>query len=140
MSNIERMKLQVQNLINKNANNGVIYKLFDKTLTIKDDLYDESISKRYYLDRTFNAIVSLDPTQEQLTEIGAEKLQVDIVVTLAYKEAVDKEILTPLSGANVEDDLLVYNNVSYRINKICYGVYINNEPMIFNLLGEKVHG
>lgn len=143
-----KLKRDLQRLIERTVNNEVYYKKFDTVLTIKDGVYDESITKKYFGDKFFRGIVSpcVSPSSfltnyrygEILTEIGADKLNIDLVVSTTIQECEDREILEDLTRDNVEDDLLVFNGIEYRINKVAHDVNVNNEHLVLNIFGEKV--
>lgn len=143
-----KLKRDLQRLIERTVNNVVYYRKFDSVLTIKDDVYDESIAKKYFGDKFFRCISSpnVSPSSfltnyrygEILTEIGADKLNIDLVVSTTIQECIDKEILEDLTRENIEDDLLIFNGVEYKINKVAHDVFVNNQHLVLNIFGEKV--
>lgn len=143
-----KLKRDLKALIERTVNNEVQYRKFDKTLTIKDDVYDESICKKYYGDKSFLGIVSpcVSPSSfltnyrygEVLTEIGGDKLNIDLVVSTTVQECIDKEVYEDLIQEDIEDDLLIFNGIKYRVNKVAHDVYVNNTPLVLNVFGERV--
>lgn len=143
-----KLKKDLQRLLERTTNNSVYYRKFDRVLTIKDDVYDEAVCKKYYGDKSFIGIVSpcVSPSSfltnyrygEILTEIGGDKLNIDLVVSTTVQECIDKEVYGDLIQENIEDDLLIFNGIRYRINKVAHDVYVNNTPLVLNIFGEKV--
>ena len=142
------LKRNLQKEIERTVNNTVYYKQFDRTLTIKNDIYNESICKKYKGDKSFLGIVSpnVSPSSfltnyrygEVLTEIGGDKLNIDLVVTTTIQELRDKEVYDGITSENIEDDLLIFNGIEYKINKVAFDIYVNNEHLVMNIFGEKV--
>ena len=100
--------------------------IFDSMGGTYDDLYGESKVKQY-TPQQIKGKVTLNPSEQVLSEIGAKNTEVDILVTVVSED------VTPTL-----DDRFNFGGVYYDIVKIIPSAQYGEDYLITKILGKRV--
>lgn len=88
-----------------------------------NDIYGESINKKYYSGIKFNCLISMETEESVQTEIGRD-------IKRKIKVAINKELLKPYNIVPEIGDIIEFNSMHWEIDNVIQNQLIMNRENI----------